>query len=120
MSTIPDRAALRAELSGFEDREKQIVGALFALMIAHPERVKDREWISEQFVRLAGVHFDGEATRGGGVSLPPELEAYTLEYSAPVLNACYALFVRVGEDLTESTDSDANAAVHRALAYFEG
>ena len=95
MAEIPERDELRRELSGFADREKQIVGALFALMIAHPERVREREWISEQFVRLAGVHFDGEATRGGGVSLPPELEAYTREHSAPVLNACYGLFVRV-------------------------
>ena len=110
---------MRRELAGFADREKQIVGALFALMIAQPERVRDREWISEQFVRLAGVHFDGEATRDGGVTIPPELEAYTRDFSGPVLNACYGLFVRVGEDLAEQPRQDAGAAMGRALEYFE-
>lgn len=122
MDQLPDRESLRRELGSFEAREKQIVGALFALMIAHPDRIRDREWISEQFVRVSAVHFEGGtdgAPEMGGVSLPPKLEEYTKAHASRVLNACFALFARVGEDLAEMEEADANAAITRALGYFE-
>ena len=50
-----DRDALRAQLAEMEPREKKIVGGMLAVMFKNPDRVTDREWVTEQFVHVAST-----------------------------------------------------------------
>ena len=117
MAPVPDVATLKAQLSGFDSRDTQLVLGLFALMIAHPERVREREWITEQYTRVSQVaHGLGE----GDVS--PEALARFRDHARDnvdrILNACYGLFARVGEELAREGAADTEKAMQRALAYF--
>ena len=50
---IPERAALRTELQDFDDIEKKVVGGMLAVMFGQPAKIRDREWMSEQFTQVA-------------------------------------------------------------------
>lgn len=95
----PDpRPELRATLAGFDERRKKIVGALVALMIQTPERVRDREWLAEQLthVTLYAGGFDDVASVDEGVQ---RVQAFLRENAAELLEASYRLFGVTAEDL---------------------
>ena len=50
---LPDRTALRTELQTFDDVEKKVVGGMLAAMFGQPAKIRDREWMSEQFTQVA-------------------------------------------------------------------
>ena len=113
-----DRDALRATLAAFDERRKKIVGGVIAIMIEHPERVRDREWIAEQFtqVSLLACGFDDVASAMRGRE---RMQAFVQENIHPVLNACYRLFQVVGADLAARDEpaSTQEDAVAHALSY---
>lgn len=112
MESNLDRDALRSRLAALDERQKKIAGGLMAVMFKNSERVRDREWISEQFVQvalLAGEMADVDAVRD-----------YAQQNIGPVLDACYLLFKTVGEDLAPRAETGFTHAdaVLAALAYF--
>lgn len=114
-----DRDALRATLAGFDERRKKIVGGVIAIMIENPSRVREREWIAEQFTQVALLACDFEDV-GSAREGQERLQAYVRANIDPVLNACYRLFQVVGADLTERGHAALTRedAVAHALGYF--
>jgi len=120
MPGTPDNSgceALRATLARLDGRQRKIVGGVIAIMIENPERVREREWIAEQFTQVAllacGFEDVGGVQEGGGL-----LQVYVRENIDPLLNACYELFRRVGTDLAPRAGLSRQEAVAHALSYF--
>jgi len=117
---IPTRDELRVELAGFDENRKKVVGGVLALMFRSPERARDRDWMAEQFTQVALLtgQFEEVEHAHEGLELA---QAWVRDNIDPVLNACFALFVHVAEDVqrderaAELTTAD---AMLRALAYF--
>ena len=63
MTGAPSPESVRETLRALPDLDRKVVGGLLFLMIAEPERIRDQEWLSERFVRVAVVAhgFDAEA-----------------------------------------------------------
>ncbi|MCA8981164.1 MAG: hypothetical protein H6831_00590 [Planctomycetes bacterium] len=118
--TDPDpRAALRATLAGFDQRQKKIVGGILAVMIENPDAVRNREWISEQFAQIALLSADFEHLEDvtQGVA---EVQAYVQANAEAILSACFQLFQFTAEDLAPRVAdglTKQDALVH-ALGYF--
>ena len=121
--SVPTREQIRATISELAPREQKIVGGMFAVMIRHPENVRDREWISEQFTNIALLSM-GEIENLGEDAASPmammeALTSYTKEHAAPLLNLCFALFQRVAEDLAErESPPEFQEAMAQAMSYF--
>ena len=118
---VPPRAELRRTLAGFDDMRTKVVGGVLAAMFSSPERVRDREWISEQFTQVAlltGEFEDvGEAHEGFEAA-----RSWIRAHIDEVLSACYALFVHVAEDLRQRHGDEsfsASDAMILALGYFD-
>lgn len=114
------RTDLRATLAHFDERRKKIVGGVLAVMIENPGRIREREWIAEQFtqvVLLASGLEDVDDAQDGLA----QIQTYARENIAPILNACYRLFQVVAEDLAASAGEEGftrEDAMVRALEYF--
>ena len=120
MAEAPDRDALRATLADFDDRQRKIVGGMIAVMIENPHRVREREWISEQFthVTLLASGFEDVASVQAGMD---QVQAYVRTNVTPLLNACFLLFLCVAEDMEGREDeATTEEAVIQALRYFPG
>jgi hypothetical protein len=117
-SDTSGREALRATLTRLDERQRKIVGGVIAIMVENPERVREREWIAEQFTQVAllacGFEDVAGAQQGGEL-----LQAYVQENVGPLLNACYELFQVVGDDLAPrlSAGLSRQDAVAHALSY---
>lgn len=112
MESSLDRADLRNRLAALAPREKKIVGGMLAVMFKNPDRVSDREWVTEQFLHvalLAGEMDDVEAVR-----------RYAKEHITPVLNACFLAFQCTAEDLAPRAESGftMEEAMFQAMTYF--
>ncbi len=112
MAPLPDRSALRATLSRFDDRRTKITGGVLAIMFRNPSQVRDREWISRQFCEVAGLAGEFEDLEQAQTYIQAEIH--------PILDACYALFQVVGEDLAPRVAEGLTThdAMNQALSYF--
>ena len=85
---------------------------MLAVMFKNPDRVTDREWVTEQFVHvamLAGELADVEA-----------VQAYAREHVTDVLNACFLTFRATAEDLAArgADGFTLQDAMFHAMIYF--
>ena len=112
MPSSTDRETLRATLADFDDLQTKIVGGVLTVMFQNPTRVREREWISEQFCEVAALAANFEDVE--------QARAYIQEQINPILSACYALFQVVGEDLAPRVDEGLThaQAMDQALSYF--
>jgi hypothetical protein len=85
------RPALRRRLAALDARQRKIVGGVLAVMIENPERVREREWISEQFTQVVLL--------ACGFEDVGSVQAYAREQIDLLLSACYELFTVTAEDL---------------------
>lgn len=105
MDAAPTPDELRALIAPLDARDRKVLGALAALMMSEPDRVRDREWLDQHFVEVAvfAHGFDGEEDGGPGAASAPDaveqVRAYAAARSLPVLNAAVALFVRTAAEL---------------------
>ena len=117
--TTPDRDRLRQTLSAFDARRQKIAGGMITVMIGNADRVRDREWICQQFTELVQMtgEIDDEATPPEVVA---ELQAYVQANIDAVMNACFELFLCVAEDMSAQADVNPthSDAVARAMTYF--
>jgi hypothetical protein len=119
MQPDTDREGLRATLAAFDPRQQKIVGGVVAVMIENPERVRDREWMVEQYTHIVLFACDFEDV--AGVQEGTErVQAYARDNIHPILNACYQLFQCVGDDLAPRVAEGITReeAVGHALGYF--
>ncbi len=123
MQRIPTADEVKALVRPLDQLDRKIVGGLLALLIADPVRIRDREWLSQQFVQLAvvGHGFDRDGGDAAASSDDVELVRLYAERRMPdVLAATAAVFVRVADDLRARNGgfglADAQAAVRGYLA----
>ena len=119
MASVPDRSTLRSQLAALDTRQQKIVGAKLPSMFQNPERVRDREWVVEQFthvVLLAG-DFEGVDSVSDGVDA---VQSYAQEHRDLLLNACFGIFLVVADDLADAgaEERSIERAMQLALGYF--
>lgn len=51
---------LRERTRALDERQRKILTALVAHFVEHPTRVREQEWVSEQYVQIVLVAFDFE------------------------------------------------------------
>jgi len=119
MTHIDPRAALRTTLAGFDERQQKIVGGVIAVMIENSDRVKEREWITEQFTQIVMLSGDLEQVERVDQGIDA-VQAYVQTNIDPILSACYRLFQIVAEDLAPRAKEGLSRedAVAHALGYF--
>ena len=73
MQTPPTPDEVRALIAPLVELDRKVLGGLAAVMIAQSDKVRDQEWLSEQFVHLAVVAHGIEDEDGGeaGASAAP-------------------------------------------------
>jgi hypothetical protein len=118
MSATDPRNDLRATLADLDDRQRKIVGGLIAVMIENPERVKEREWITEQFtqITLIAAEFEDVGSVQEGVE---RVQTYVRANADELLATSYQLFQLVAEDLAPRVAEGISRteAVAHALGY---
>ncbi|QDV05267.1 hypothetical protein Poly30_07630 [Planctomycetes bacterium Poly30] len=90
-------------------------------MFGEPTRVQDREWMSEQFTQVALLtgQFDEVEHAHEGLEIAQQWIQANI---STVLNACYALFVHVADDMRQEHGErpfSASDAMIQALGYFD-
>lgn len=104
MQAIPEPQQMRAELAQLDAMQQKIAGALMPVLFQNPGRLKDREWVSEQLasVTLLALEVDRQPEPGEVGAGPEDLarvQGYVRDHRDTILNACFRLFLRVGEDM---------------------
>ncbi len=142
MQTPPTPDEVRALIAPLVELDRKVLGGLAAVMIAQSDKVRDQEWLSEQFVHLAVVAHGIEDEDGGeaGASAAPasaesastesastedveKIRAYAQARMPDIMLAAAKLFVRIAEDLrgrASYTFDDAQGLVRDYLALDAG
>ena len=114
---LPSAEDLRARLATLDALDKKVVGGLVALCMTTPQKVRDREWLTERFVHVAtvahGFAGEGETATDDDVE---RVRLYAQLRLDDVLTATLLLFVRTAADLQArggAFDMDAAAAIVR-------
>ena len=116
----PSPEEVRQALAHLDARRQKIVAGLFAVMIKDPARVRDREWIAENFTRLA------VAAHGFDESGEVDEEVQTIQRFVQlsmnqVLDVAFPLFAQVAAELSAEKGPgkfSLDDACQRALSYF--
>ncbi|MEM8709947.1 MAG: hypothetical protein AAGG01_03265 [Planctomycetota bacterium] len=118
---VPSRAELRASLAAFDEVQTKVAGGVLAVMFGQPKQVQDREWMSEQFTQVALLTGQFEEAEHAHEGLD-QAQAWIRANISPILNACFALFVHVAEDMRQQHgegEFSASDAMIQALGYFD-
>lgn len=118
---VPSRDDLRVTLAQFDEVQTKVAGGVLAVMFGEPARIRDREWMSEQFTQVALLtgQFEDLEHAHEGLEVAQRWIASNIH---TVLNPCYALFVHVAEDLRQRHGDEtfsASDAMIQALGYFD-
>jgi hypothetical protein len=122
---LPTRDELRRELACLDATQQKLVGGVLAVLFRQPERVRDREWVAEQFtqVTLLAAHDGGLGGTLHGVEHAHEgvdvVQEYVRRNIDRVLNVCVALFVHVADDVRGTARATVQGAMLQALTYFD-
>ena len=99
----PTPEDVRRTLEDFDASSQKIVAGMLTVMIRDPERVRDREWVSEQLAQmtlLAGG-FEADSPEAGVRAV----ESYLKANAERLLRASLLLFQRVGLDLAPRAEA---------------
>jgi hypothetical protein len=125
MNSLPSACEVRELIRPLDELDRKVLGGLVAVLMVDPQRLRDQEWLAQQFVQVAIVAHgfvdggdDGEAHASScDVAL---VQLYARLRMQPVVMVAMALFVRTAEDLrlmaTQPTLSGAQALVRSYLA----
>jgi hypothetical protein len=93
----PTPADVRQALADFDDTRQKIVAGMLAVMVKHPQQVRDREWIARQLTELtlAAAEFEADTPQDGVKAVQGYLQAN----AEGLVTASLLLFERVGLDL---------------------
>ena len=118
--TVPTAAEVQTRIRALDELDQKVLGGLIAAWIAAPSRVRDREWVSEQFVHVATVALGG-GDDGPATSADVDRVRTFARARMPAIEAvAMGLFVRVAADLQARggafTFADAQAVVRSYLS----
>lgn len=114
----PSPENVRAALAQFSTRQQKIVSGMLGAMIQNPNRVRDREWISEQLTEMAVAA--GEFEADSSTDAVQALQDFLQGNASELLNASFLLFQRVALDLEHKVSSGFtfDEAMRIGLEYF--
>lgn len=114
MDASPDD--VRRRLAALDDRSAKVVAGLVAVMMRHPARVREREWMAEQLASVALLAGDLEAD--SGPDAVARLQAWLRGSSDLLLESSFLLFGRAGLDLApRAAELTPAQALAHALGY---
>jgi hypothetical protein len=124
MQPTPTPDEMRAELAQLDTLQQKVAGALMPVLFQNADKLRDREWVTEQLshVTLLALELDREPEAGGVGAGPEDLarvQAYVRDNREVVLNSCFRLFLRVGEDMAGRAEKgfSLQEATVQALGY---
>lgn len=120
MATSQDPPELRAKLRNLPDREQKIVVALIAAMIDQSDRVRDREWVSEQFTNTVGLALDvgSDPDLESGPQGMARVQEYIAANAADLLPLAFGVFGQVALTLQrEGGEITAARAMREVVRY---
>ena len=80
--------------------ERKVLGGLVAVWIAEPNKVRDREWTSQQFVHLATVaHGFAEDDQPASTEEVEVVRRFATERMPTIVRIGFQLFARVAQDM---------------------
>ncbi len=117
----PSIEELRARIADLDVDQKKILGAIVTTMFQNATRVKEREWISEQFFAATLLAIDFSESANSADQSRELAQEYTKANIDLVLNAAYLLFQQVATDMAPraKTGFTLDDAVEQALSYFD-
>ena len=95
MEPSPDD--VRHRLAELDGRSAKVVAGLVTVMMRHPARVREREWMAEQLAHVALLAGDVEADSARTAAA--ELQTWLRGRADGLLEAAFLLFGRAGLDL---------------------
>ena len=114
----PTPDEVRTALAPLDARGQKIVAGLLTVMIKHPQRVREREWVAEQLTHLVLLAGDFEADSAqDGVAA---VQGYLQEHAEGLVTAALLLFQRVGLDMAPQAAEGFTfeEAMQQGLSYF--
>lgn len=113
---LPGPEALRAGIQALEPVERKVLGGMIVLMIHHHDRVKHREWIAENFTRIAvaALGFDQEGEVDADVAA---VQAFVDASMGRVLDLAFPLFRQIAVEMLAGGRPDKKTAYELALGY---
>ena len=124
MQPTPTPDEMRAELAQLDAFQQKVAGALMPVLFQNADKLRDREWVTEQLshVTLLALELDREPEAGAVGAGPEDLarvQSYVRDNRDVVLNSCFRLFLRVGEDMTSRAEEgfSLQEATVQALGY---
>jgi hypothetical protein len=114
----PSPAEVRSALAPLDAKGQKIVAGLLTVMIKHPQKVRDREWVAEQLTHLVLLAGDIEADSvQDGVAA---VQGYLQEHAEALVTGALLLFQRVGLDMAPRAAEGFTfeEAMQQGLSYF--
>lgn len=103
-------------MAALDPRSRKVVAGLVTVMMRHPARVREREWMAEQLASVALLAGDVEADSAQAAA--DALQDWLRGRSDGLLEAAFLLFGRAGLDLAPRARELTHAeAVAHALGY---
>jgi hypothetical protein len=118
--TLPGPDQIRAAVALLEPTERKVLGGMIVLMIRNHDKIKDREWVAENFTRLSVGALGLEEDRAVDEDIAT-VNTFIETSMGPVLNAAFPLFSQVATDMQARTGAQGftlEDACAQALSYF--
>lgn len=114
MDASPEQ--VRERLAALDGRSQKVVAGLVTVMMRHPERVREREWMAEQLASVALL--TGDVQGDSAQEVTQALQGWLRPRANELLEAAFLLFGRAGLDLAPraATLTPEEALAH-ALGY---
>jgi hypothetical protein len=115
----PTADEVLAMLRPLSATDRKIVGGVTAWMMAEPQRVRDREWLSQRFVEIAAQAMadEGEGDDAATTDDVEKVRAFAQTRMQALMAAATAVFVRTAEDLRAQSGA---VTMERASAIVRG
>jgi len=107
---------LRGAIAAFDARQKKVLISVVATMMRHSDRVRDREWMAEQFASAVALAHDYSSVEDAGEGIA-EVQEYAAAHIDTILIVAYGLFAQVAQDLADVQGFSFEDAMAKTLSY---
>ena len=117
---MPGPDQIRASIVALDATEKKVLGGMIVVMIRNHEKIKDQEWVAENFTRIS-VGALGLLAASPVDEDIENVSKFVEKSMGPVLNVAFPLFAQVAADMLQrssGTPFTMEDACAQALSYF--